>query len=310
MKLKKLIRDCFGFSKPEVNGVLVLIPLLVFFLVSPYLYRQFFGLEYNTRKEDKRLLDSLISKIDDGFLEPEKPASIPLELFNPNTYPVEKLSAIGIPQFLSLRIENYRTKGGSFRVKKDLLKIFDFPDSIYQQLEAYIQLPDALPRRAKSSTTSNALTNKSAVIPSNLNEVVQPIEKLEVFDLNKVDTVALKTIKGIGSSYAKRIVGYRRLLGGFHSIDQLNEVYGLDESLYEAIKTQFVVERNPRLKQITINLATFNEILAHPYIDYEQTKEILNLKSSSGKFMKIDDLYRLKLMDTILIKKLAPYIVF
>ena len=46
----------------------------------------------------------------------------------------------------------------------------------------------------------------------------------ESISLNKSDTADWKKVPGIGSSYAKRIVKYRALLGGYKSVEQLKEV--------------------------------------------------------------------------------------
>lgn len=309
MKLKRLIRDYLSFSKSEVNGTLVLIPLLIFFILSPYFYRQIFGIKYNTQTEDRRLLDSLVSLINGGFheIEPDVPAFF--FKFNPNTASVNELNTLGIPKFLSARINNYRNKGGKFHVKKDLLKIFDFPDSLYRQLEKFIVLP-----RKPVSTKANAYIKPSVrALPKPTMSVTKEVSSEEpkfILNLNEVDTTALKRIKGIGTSYAKRIVGYRNLLGGFHSLSQLEEVYGMTDTLFQTIIPYLAISDSLEIKQVSINLATFKELLAHPYISYEQTKEILNVKSSKGKFTKPEDLFRLKLMDSLVIRKVIPYIRF
>lgn len=309
MKLKKLIRDYFSFSKSEVNGTLVLIPLIFFFILSPYFYRQIFGIKYNTQTEDRRLLDSLVSLIDGSFIESKPDVPTYFFKFNPNTASVSELNTLGIPRFLSARIDNYRNKGGKFHVKKDLLKIFDFPDSLYRQLEHFITLPSK-PVLAKANNYARPSVRLLPKSPRLGAKVVPSKEPKFVLNLNKVDTTALKKVKGIGSSYAKRIVGYRNLLGGFHSLNQLEEVYGMTDTLFQIIIPYLAISDSLVIKQVPINLATFKELLAHPYIDYEQTKEILNVKSKSGKFMKSEDLFRLTLMDSVDILRLLPYIRF
>lgn len=310
MRLKKLIRDFFGFSKTEVNGTLVLIPLIVAVLFTPYLYRQIADSNNHTLSEDKRLLDSLVSLIDASFIEQpiiEKRAVKYFD-FNPNTASIDELASLGIPEFLSKRINNYRVKGGKFFVKTDLLRIFDFPDSLFTTLAPYVLLPDLKAVVSKSEAKSSRRTSDER---SNGVEVMktEPKEPL-LLDVNVADSTQLKKLRGIGSSYAKRIISYRNLLGGYHSVDQLKEVYGMNEALFVAIAPYLSMSDSIPLTQVSINLATFKELLAHPYIDYEQTKEILNVKSKNGKFRKPEDMFRLKLMDSITIEKLLPYLDF
>ncbi len=310
MRLKKLIRDFFGFSKTEVNGTLVLIPAIVFLLFTPYLYRQIVDSENHTASEDKRLLDSLVSSINAGLMTPELSTenSIAYFSFNPNTASADELTALGIPKFLATRMINFRSKGGEFLIKRDVMKIYDFPDSLFNKLSAHILLPD---ERKKVSTPNEKLTRKE--VPNSLPESL-PVEStpkaLIKVELNSADSLELRALKGIGKSYARRIISYRKLLGGYHSISQLQEVYGINDTLFQAIKPYLVLSDSIPLQKISINLATFKELLAHPYIDYEQTKEILNSKSENGKFRRREDMFRLKLMDSVNIERLLPYLNF
>ncbi len=311
MRLKKLIRDFFGFSKTEVNGTLVLIPAIVFLLFTPYLYRHIVDSENHTASEDKRLLDSLVSSIDAGLITEEILTENPITYFpfNPNTASVDELTALGIPKFLATRMINYRSQGGKFLIKRDVLKIYDFPDSLFDQLSVYMLLPDE--KQKAIVRHEELIANK---VPDLLAEEPLPSEvapkALFRVELNSADSLDLWALRGIGKSYARRIISYRKLLGGYHSISQLQEVYGMSDTLFQAIRPYLVLSDSIPLRKISINLATFKELLAHPYIDYEQTKEILNSKSENGKFRRREDMFRLKLMDSVKIERLLPYLNF
>lgn len=265
----------------------------------------------HTLAEDKRLLDSLVFLIDDQYRIKKVVEKKPMVYFsfNPNEASVETLQSLGIPRFISTRIVNYRSKGGSFSVKGDLLKIYDFPDTLFQVLKDYIELPDRRPTVVKKFEVPKSR------IDSTLGRSLKEIEKVEkdeflIIDLSTADSTSLKRLRGIGSSYAKRIISYRRLLGGYHSVEQLKEVYGMNAELYVSITPHFILPDSLPLQKISINLASFKELLAHPYISYEQTKEILNAKSEKGKFREAKDMFRLKLMDSTTIAKLLPYLHF
>lgn len=73
-----------------------------------------------------------------------------------------------------------------------------------------------------------------------------------VVELNSADTTTLKKVPGIGSVFAKRIIKYRDLLGGFYSVEQLGEVYGIDEERYEAMKSWFSVDLSA-IRQLFVN---------------------------------------------------------
>jgi DNA uptake protein ComE-like DNA-binding protein len=48
--------------------------------------------------------------------------------------------------------------------------------------------------------------------------------------------LAFKSLPAIGEVFSKRICKYRNILGGFNSISQLMEVYGMDSIRFESIR--------------------------------------------------------------------------
>ena len=134
----------------------------------------------------------------------------------------------------------------------------------------------------------------------------------EFIYLNEADTTQWKKIPGIGSSFAARIVKYRNMLGGFKSINQLKEVYGVDDELFGKISLYVREENNTtdRCKKLEINKLEFKEIVAHPYIDYEQTTAIVNLRRRIGRISSIDELAMLDEFSPEDIQRISPYLQF
>jgi DNA uptake protein ComE-like DNA-binding protein len=130
----------------------------------------------------------------------------------------------------------------------------------------------------------------------------------QTIELNAADTSDLKKIPGIGTSYSNRIVKYKTLLGGYAYIGQLREVYGLDDELYNKIRPYLTIV--PQVKKIRINHADFKELNRHPYIDYKQTRAIIDIRTRKGT---IESINRLSLLDEFTaedIKRLTPYLSF
>lgn len=101
---------------------------------------------------------------------------------------------------------------------------------------------------------------------------------IQKFNLNKATTEDLVQINGIGNVYADRIIKYRDRIGGFHSKEQLYEVYNLDtlvvHKVFEALdKTALEIK-----SKIKINQMTFKELLKHPYMEYSDVQKIFNSK--------------------------------
>ncbi|WP_422354701.1 ComEA family DNA-binding protein [Roseivirga pacifica] len=307
-RLKQWIKHYFGFTKTETNAVVVLVPLLVLIILSPKFYSAWFRVDYQNYEHDAVLLDSLVASVKESvspnvLVPPSKPEEF---LFNPNVVSADSLRLLGVPGFIADRIENYRSKGGQFRVKADLKKIYDFPDSTYNRLEQFILLPDKVTARVEKKATPKA---PKPDVEIEVNTPEKKAEEFLVVNIASADSMSLRALRGIGPAYARRIVKYRDLLGGFYHVEQLREVYGLSDSLFVALQPHLICE-DYQLKKLAINLATFKQLNAHPYISYQQAGDILNTKSKNGKFTNANDLLKVETFDSTQVVKLLPYLDF
>ncbi len=130
-----------------------------------------------------------------------------------------------------------------------------------------------------------------------------------VVELNSADTTILKKVPGIGSTFARRIVSYRELLGGYYSVSQLMEVYGMDEERYESLKGWFMAD-TIHIQKLSVNQATFRELLRHPYIEMEQTKVIEQLRRQKGRLTGWENLQLLEEFTDADRERLTPYLSF
>jgi DNA uptake protein ComE-like DNA-binding protein len=96
-------------------------------------------------------------------------------------------------------------------------------------------------------------------------------------EINSADTTDLKKIPGIGSAFAGRIVKYRNLLGGYYSVTQLKEVYGIDEEKYGELAPWFTVDTS-FIRRLSVNTLPQDSLRKHPYIDYRQAKVMERLR--------------------------------
>ncbi len=97
-------------------------------------------------QNDRAKLDSLVALWDQpqGQEEMDKPKAQKQELFHfdPNNVPAKDLQMLGFSKNLATRITRYREKGGKFKIKSDLLKIYGVDSTFYQQLYPFISLPE------------------------------------------------------------------------------------------------------------------------------------------------------------------------
>lgn len=131
--------------------------------------------------------------------------------------------------------------------------------------------------------------------------------KYTTVDINSADTAAFIALPGIGSKLALRIVTFRDKLGGFYSIDQLSETYGLSDSVFQKIK-QYLRFQSNSFKKININTATLDELKQHPYIRYNLARLIVAYRTEHGSFSSAGDLQKMSFMTDSIYHKLKPYL--
>ncbi len=149
--------------------------------------------------------------------------------FNPNTVSVEDLQRLGFSEKQAASIDNYRAKGGRFRRKADFAKSFVVADSVYRRLERFIDIPRV--------------------------------------DLNRADSAALDDLPGIGAWFAKRILEYRKELGGYSFPEQLLDIYHFDQEKYDALSD--LVYCSPPAPFALWSLPA-DSLARHPYIRSRQ----------------------------------------
>jgi competence ComEA-like helix-hairpin-helix protein len=130
-----------------------------------------------------------------------------------------------------------------------------------------------------------------------------------VIDINTSDTLQLIKIPGIGSSFAKRITSYRNLLGGYYRLEQLQEVYGMYEELYEKI-IPYMQTDTDKIIPIPVNTASLDKLRSHPYINFYQAKAIIEIRKKKGKLENIHEFYLLEEFTEEDIERMKPYLVF
>ena len=123
--------------------------------------------------------------------------------------------------------------------------------------------------------------------------------------LNTADTTALMKVPGIGPYFARKVVGYGQRLGGYVSVDQLDEIEGfpLDAKAY------FVIE-NACPEKLNINQLSLAALKRHPYINYFQAKAIMDYRRLHGPIRSLDDLRLSKDFPPEAIARLVPYVAY
>ena len=198
--------------------------------------------------------------------------------FDPNTIGSGQWEELGFSTKQANSILKYRDNYGPFKVKEDLKKVFVISDEKFKELEPFITI----------------------------GEIEEKLVSLSI-NINKATNEELQKINGIGEVYAKRIIKYRDLLGGFHMANQFSEVYGLSDDAIQALTNNVYFDGD--LNKIEINTADKNTLKKHPYVNFEIAASILKQRELN-KLINLDFLVEQGLIEKTQRDKILPYFLF
>lgn len=304
--MRNFLKEYFKLSNLEQKGTIALIVLICSIFLAPKIY----GILKKTSVENSNEFEQWIAsfKIEEkdtstsNFvaqnyavenIEKERTIKIELFNFNPNTISKEGLLKLGLSEYVSNNIVNFRNKGGKFYKKEDVKKIYGLKDEDFNRIEKYIQI--------ETTEKSETIAKKEFENTKKTSYTPQPIS------LNLADSATFTTLKGIGPVYASRIIKYRNSLGGFIQKNQLLEVYGISDSLFQTIEP-FLLLETVEIFKININTANLDELKKHPYIGYNNALAIIKYREQNGKFSSLDGINNIYSLSESTREKIKPYI--
>ncbi|MEI7898331.1 MAG: helix-hairpin-helix domain-containing protein [bacterium] len=128
-----------------------------------------------------------------------------------------------------------------------------------------------------------------------------------IIELNSADTFDLQQLRGIGPGFARRIVNYRERLGGYCDKRQVLEVFGMDTARYRLIEKNLAVNKDS-VHTINLNIATFKELLHHPYFPFAVTKNIMIYRQKNKVFRSVDEIRNIGGVTDSLFSRMVVYL--
>ena len=125
--------------------------------------------------------------------------------------------------------------------------------------------------------------------------------------INSADTTDFKSLKGIGPYYSGKIVKYRSALGGFTSIDQLKEVYGILPEVIDQNVNRLIVDSMDIVK-VNINTCETADLQRHPYISWNIANSIVQIRRSQEPYKTVGEIRKSDLVNEEIYLKIAPYL--
>ena len=295
-----MIREFFYLQKSDRKVILTLLLVIVIALGVIFIVG-------GESEEAVSLKDSL-ARTSNYYVAPKKTE---LFVFDPNTADSTQLLRLGLQPWQVKNIYKYRAAGGVYREKTDFARLYGLTVKQYRELEPYIRISDDyLPastllkhekRGYQEGTRDSARQNHGSVplIP----QYSPKLRSGETVELTTADTTALKTIPGIGPYFARKIVQYGQRLGGYVSIDQLDEIEDFPQDA-----KQYLVINEAHPQKLNLNKLSLNELKRHPYINYFMARAITDYRRLHGPIHSLQDLRLSKDFTPEAITRLEPYV--
>ncbi len=323
MNWKNFIRDYLSFNRKERIAIVVIAGVMMFIILAPKIISMsaknnkvktdtaWFAAVRNLEQKNPDSLNRGIQKDNndrnDYAYQYDKTKSSynennntsgELFYFDPNILNTDGWKKLGLKEKTIQTIQNYLSKGGKFKKKEDLQRVYGMRQNEYERLAPYVKIES----QTETKNTESLSKTKYEDQP-----IKQFTSRYSFIDINTADTTAYILLPGIGSKLAGRIVNFRDKLGGFYSVEQVKETFGLPDSTYQKIK-QYLKLENPLVKKININTATIDELKAHPYIKYGLANPIIAYRNEHGLFSKVEDVKKVMAVTEEVYNKIAAYL--
>lgn len=296
-KKKNTLRAYFTLNARERRAMLLLLILIIIFFIAPHLIPNI----VKPKAEDPKL--NLSAKTDSGLFKQrfsrekdyagsrdlsEKKNPIRLYPFDPNTLSADEWIVLGVREKTAETIKRYLQKGGHFNKPEDLRKIWGLSDQLADQLIPYVQISRSVHREKKEQFNIKSPAAKQ-------------------IDVNAASQEEWESLRGIGPGMANRIIKFRDKLGGFISIDQVGQTYGLPDSTFQQIKGRLDIGVTP-VRLLNINQLSAEELSKHPYIHYKAARAIVQYREQHGKYHSPDEINKIESLTSDVLLRLEPYI--
>lgn len=265
--------------------------------------------------------------------------------FDPNVADSIQFLRLGLAPFQVRSIYRYRAKGGRFSVPDDFRRVYRLTNEQWEHLSPLIRIADRyrlvtvapsadernISVRQRYSSRNDAKSGKpqsKSPFTSSTDSISDSIASVsdtardagktvfgdrprklsgdEALDVNLADSALLCRVPGIGPYFARKIVEYRRRLGGYVDVEQLLQIdnFPADAIAWLEITDSMQVER------LKVNKLTTRQLMKHPYMGYYRASEIVTHRRIYGRVDGLDILKGLPHFTEEDIRRLAPYLDF
>lgn len=249
------------FSNREMRGLLLFLPLAGLLVL---------GLLLVKRRPEPRVAETLSAQME------ERPDSVRLFRFDPNTADYEELRRLGLSKHEAVSLLKYRAAGKVFRIPEDVATCYGFTDSLYLRLAPYIRIG-----------------RKYAIAPREYRReriVRSPLEP-EPFLVDTVSALYLREIGALSKRQAEAFVRWRDL-HGIRDWKELCACYVISDSVALALAPYvlFAERTDPVHRPLEVNRADSAALRAVYGIGEKSVEAIMRYRERLGGFYRVEQL--------------------
>jgi len=291
MKLSSLT-PYFKFSKSQRSGIFALFAVIVVF---QFLY---FFVDFNTKPNNVTAKQQWVALPDvkDATATYKKKGVYVMRPFNPNFITDFKGYKLGMSIEEIDRLLAFRKTNRFVNSAEEFQAVTHVSDSLLHVIAPYFKFPDWVTKRK--------------ALPLFEKETFAKKKPKLLLDINTATAEDLKKVYGIGDGLSDRILKEKEQLGGFVSMEQLQDVWGLSPEVIQNLNQDFRVATLPSVKKFNVNQMSVKELMQFPYFKFPIAKAIVTFRSMNNGIAGIEDLSKISNFPVDKIKIIALYLEF
>ena len=271
---------------------------MVFFVCIGLLQTVYFFVDFSSNKNDETEKSKWLANqtVIDSLKQKNATYKTKIYPFNPNFITDFKGYKLGMSVAEIDRLLAFRKLDKYVNSAEEFQKVTKVSDSLLKTMAPYFKFPDWVNNK---KSNFKAFTNKDFTKK----------EVLKILDINEASKEDLMKVYGIGDGLSDRIVRQKEMFGGFVSMDQMEDIWGLSPEVIENLNKHFIVSALPNVKKLNINNASVKDLAQFHNFGYALAKHIVTYRTMNGD-VKIEDLSKIKGFTLEKIKIIALYLEF
>ncbi len=254
------------FTKQQRSGIFTLL-LLILIIQCIYFFVNFDSYTKNSTSDIHKI--TVFQKEIDSLSGLKNTKKYTIYPYNPNFINDYKGYVLGMSIKEIDRLHIFRKTNKYVNSAKEFQRVTQVSDSLLKALSPKFKFPDWV--------------NNSS---SNQKKYSKTYQK----EINKTTAKDILCQTKINYKTCYRIIDFRNQLGGFVTLNQLQDVYKITAEDVRKIKEKFHLKRIPQIQKINLNLANVKTLSENAYISEYLASNIVEERMLRDGFLKISDL--------------------